>query len=77
MPPTPQNFLSFKRTFLQGFVSGIGWAFGATIGFAILLTLLGYVFSILGYIPLINRISDPLQQIVEQVDDPRDQIFKE
>ena len=38
----------------RGFYSGVGWAFGATVGFVIVSTLLVYILSKAGGIPLIG-----------------------
>ena len=44
-----------KKTFLASTIGGIGWAFGASIGFALLVTLLTYILNLLGGLPLIGR----------------------
>ena len=44
-----------KKTFLISMVGGIGWAFGASIGFALLITLLSYTLNLLGGMPLIGK----------------------
>jgi len=43
-----------RKMFLRGLIAGIGWAFGVTIGFAIISALLVTVFSSLGGLPLIG-----------------------
>ena len=46
---------SSKRELLKrGFYSGIGWAFGATIGFAIISTILAFLLNQIGGIPLLG-----------------------
>ena len=46
---------SSKRELLKrGFYSGVGWAFGATMGFAIVSTVLVFFLNRLGGIPLIG-----------------------
>ena len=46
---------SAGKAFITSFIGGIGWAFGASIGFALLITLLSYILNILGGLPLIGR----------------------
>lgn len=46
---------SSKRELLKrGFYSGIGWAFGATIGFAIVSTILVFLLSRIGATPILG-----------------------
>lgn len=40
--------------FTQGFVNGLGWAFGATIGFAILIALIAFLFKQFGQLPVVG-----------------------
>ena len=47
--------ISLNRIFIQGFVAGIGWGLGATIGAVILFGVLSWVFSLLGGLPLIGN----------------------
>jgi hypothetical protein len=44
-----------KKTFLNSIISGIGWAFGASIGFALLVTFFSYVLKLLGGLPLVGK----------------------
>lgn len=37
-----------------GFIQGLGWAFGATIGFALLITLVAFLFKQFGHLPLVG-----------------------
>lgn len=48
--------------FKQGLVSGIGWAFGVTIGFVLISTFLVFIVGRVGGLPLIG---DWLASIVE------------
>lgn len=50
------------KSFKQGFISGLGWSFGVTVGFAIISTILVLVLSTLGGLPLIG---DWIASIVE------------
>lgn len=43
-----------KAGFIRGFVNGLGWSLGATFGFAILLTILGFVVRLLGGLPFVG-----------------------
>lgn len=38
--------------FFKNFIGGVGWATGATIGFTILATLLGFILGKLGALPV-------------------------
>ena len=42
---------SRKAIFFNNFIGGIGWSFGATLGFSILITLLGFLASKINIIP--------------------------
>jgi len=53
---------SIKITFLKGFLSGLGWMIGATIGFALLLTFLTIVINWAGGLPVVGEI---LANIIE------------
>jgi len=46
--------ISAITLFNQGFIAGIGWAFGVTIGFILVSTLLAFILSRLGGLPLIG-----------------------
>jgi hypothetical protein len=50
------NKTSIKLSFLKGFLSGLGWMIGATIGFALLLTLLTFVLNWAGGLPVVGEI---------------------
>ena len=41
--------------FKQGIISGIGWAFGVTIGFVLISTLIVFILNLLGGLPLIGN----------------------
>ena len=43
-----------RTLFKQGLISGIGWAFGVTIGFVLISTLMVFVLQQLGGLPLIG-----------------------
>ncbi len=44
-----------KERFKDGFVRGLGWAFGVTIGFVIVSTILIFILRLLGGLPLIGK----------------------
>lgn len=54
--------MSKMKTFKKGLIGGIGWAFGVTIGFVIISTLLVLILRGLGGLPIIG---DWLASIVE------------
>ena len=45
---------SKRELFKRGFYSGIGWAFGATIGFAIISTILVFILNRIGATPILG-----------------------
>lgn len=62
---------SIKNLVRRGFYSGIGWAFGVTVGFALVSTLLVFVLQRLGGIPLIGAwiatlVRATLEQLAER-----------
>ena len=44
----------YSLIFLKSIVGGIGWAVGATLGFALLISILGFILRNLGGLPLIG-----------------------
>jgi uncharacterized membrane protein len=71
-----QMIPTFRQTFWHGVVAGVGWAIGATLVFAIGLTILSSVVSLLGKIPFIGDLIKPMDQIVNQSEDPRRSIIE-
>lgn len=57
---------TFKLTFLYGIMSGIGWAFGATVGFALLIGLSITVFGTLEQLPFMGPFFANLSAIAKQ-----------
>lgn len=45
---------SKRKIIFKNFIGGIGWAAGATFGFAILLALISFILNILGGMPLVG-----------------------
>jgi phage shock protein PspC (stress-responsive transcriptional regulator) len=43
-----------SKIFFKGVISGIGWSFGTTFGFIIIITLATHVLNLLGGLPLIG-----------------------
>jgi hypothetical protein len=46
---------SRKDIFVNNLVGGIAWGLGATVGLAIVLTILGYVFSKFDTVPVVGE----------------------
>ena len=42
--------------FLKGFLGGLGWAVGATLGFAIFVAVLSMILNLLGGMPFIGSV---------------------
>ena len=55
-----------SSSFTQGFVNGLGWAFGATIGFAILIAVIGFLFKQFGHLPLVGGWFNWAGETIEQ-----------
>jgi hypothetical protein len=56
------------KLFLNGFIQGMGWSFGVTLGFIIISILLVYVLKLLGGMPLIgNFIAGIVESTLEQI----------
>ena len=68
---------TLRQTFLHGIIAGVGWALGATIVFAILITFLGQVFNLLEHIPLIGRLFYPMAEIVGDSTNPTRQVIEQ
>lgn len=57
-----------KELVKRGFYSGIGWAFGATVGFVIVSTILIFILSRVGGLPVIgNFLASIVQSTLEQL----------
>jgi len=56
----------YSRMFFKSFLSGIFWAMGATIGFALLLTLLSFVLKWLGGLPLVGQFFANLVEVTNK-----------
>lgn len=72
-----KQWIEWRRIFWHGVFSGIGWAFGATIVFAILITLLGSVLAWLENVPVVGNIFRPVENIIEQRENPREQVIQQ
>jgi len=57
---------SYFSVFFKNFVGGIGWVAGITIGFAILISLLGVFLNRLGGLPMIGNWFARLIEITNQ-----------
>lgn len=58
-----ENYISI---FLKNFIGGIGWAVGATIGFALFISLIGLLLSHLGGLPVIGNWFARLIEVTNQ-----------
>jgi hypothetical protein len=50
------NNKEIKLNFIKGFFSGLGWMFGATVGFALLLTFLSLLLGWAGGLPIVGNL---------------------
>lgn len=42
--------------FTRGFLQGIGWIFGATIGFALVIAIISFLLAKLGGVPVVGQV---------------------
>lgn len=54
------------ENFKKGWIGGLGWSFGVTLGFVIISTLLVIFFNILGGLPLIGTFVADIVQTTQQ-----------
>jgi len=47
--------ISFQRAFLQNFIAGVGWSFGASLGVVIIVGILTWILSLLGGLPVVGE----------------------
>ena len=60
--------LDYLQLFKEGFVKGISWAFGATVGFIVISTLAVFVLQQLGGLPIVgNFIASIVQATLDQL----------
>lgn len=64
--PHEKIYLSKKRIFMNNFMGGIGWAIGATIGFALLVAILGFIAGQINFIPVIGNFVAEVNTFVEE-----------
>jgi hypothetical protein len=57
---------AYKMSFIKGLVGGVGGVIGATVVISLLL----WVLSLFHYVPFVNRITDNVQDTVEQRQEP-------
>ena len=62
---------NYFSVFFKSIVGGIGWAVGATLGFALLIYLISLLFNQLGGLPLIGDWFSNLIEITNQASEAR------
>ena len=70
---THQDRFSF---FMQGILSGVGWSFGATIGFAIVAGHVTFTLSQLGALPVIGQFFTDRRGAIDQLTKLRENLPK-
>lgn len=53
--------------FVQGILSGLGWSFGATIGFALVFGIVTFILAQLGALPVIGQFFTDLRTAIDQL----------
>jgi hypothetical protein len=61
-------YIPYNELLREGFFAGIGWAFGVTIGFVLISTLIVFVLRNLGGLPLIGAwLADIVEETQSQI----------
>lgn len=55
-----------RHIILNNFIGGISWGLGATLGLAIVLTVLGFILSKLDWIPVVGEFVSKISVYVSQ-----------
>jgi len=63
---TPSAKTPIRKTILHGFVGGIAWAVGASIGLTILVGIISYILRLLGGLPFIGEIVGKIVQYTQE-----------
>lgn len=61
---------SFGRMLVNNFFGGIAWGLGATIGLALVLTLLGYILKRIDFVPIVGSFVSQVTQYSYQKAQP-------
>lgn len=65
MEPHEKVYRSKKKIMVDNFLGGISWAFGATIGIAIVLTIVGMIARNINFVPIVgNFVAEVLKFIM-------------
>jgi hypothetical protein len=60
--------IPYNELLKEGFFAGVGWAFGVTVGFVVISTLIVFVLNYLGGLPLIGSwIADIVEETQNQL----------
>jgi len=58
---------SHKRIFINNFIGGIAWALGATIGLALIVTILTFILKNVNLIPVVgNFVADIIKFVIQK-----------
>ena len=56
-----------RQIFIDNFIGGIAWALGATIGLAIIVTVLGFILKNINLVPFIgNFVADVINFVISK-----------
>ena len=62
-----KNKINFKNIFATNFLGGIAWGLGATVGLAVILTLLGLFINKLNLVPIVGSfLADLLSPVLQK-----------
>src|SRR4030042_3066450 len=61
-------YIPYNELFKEGFFAGIGWAFGVTVGFVLVSTLIVFILKQIGGIPIIGTwLADIVEETKNQL----------
>lgn len=61
-----EQIQSARTLIREGFLRGTGWALGATFGFFVVITLLGFILRLLGGLPVVGEWFAALIEVTNQ-----------
>jgi hypothetical protein len=68
MKEKTKEIIRVYPNFKQGIIAGMGWAFGVTVGFVLISTIIVFALNLLGGLPLIgNWIANIIAETQEQL----------
>jgi hypothetical protein len=63
--PFENIYRSHKDIVLNNFLGGIAWGLGATVGLAIILTILGFILRAINVVPIIGNFATQINHYIQ------------